>query len=1654
MDKQPLGRCRVSASFEGLCSLAWRFMERDAGLVFVADDLAAWLLALFADAGRRRLANLVLGSAQERALKQAAAAAVRLTVGELCREDSSRAEGLEMVISQVFGDPVPETRLDGCTTMLEAVQAGIAGQLAVLDDAGLTGTPESSAELLGVSAAVLTEKLTTHLVRQIVSRGARGGPLEPLAAQLNHDATHLQAQRIEEILHRLADDVRDVLARLDTSNAMAASPVPTDAQEFDELLAEPVVGREWLTAEIDAFCDEHDRGYFLIEGDAGMGKTTFAAWLAREKQCPAHFAQLDPDAATAAGAARNIGAKLIADWDLTEPRADVPREAASAAWLRSLLGAAARRRDEIAPGTPIVVVVDALDADIEPPDLHMPLGLPDRLPGGVYVVATVRTGSLRYVPEGCARRVLDAALDENLADLRRYLAQARDEPYLADAITKAGMSPAEFSGMLLERSAGIWIYVRYVLEEIRQDPRTVRALPDLPRGLEGYYNNNLARLCNGPDGTGLYIPLLASLAAAAEPVNARTLAAFAGIGDWLRAELVLDGALRPYCVVRRLSGESRRLFKIRHPSLAEYLTGSIPVNVSAETSIGTTAANVSALRAVLAGACKETHNRICDRYLAAWGGLNRHLPDLEAAPELGGMDGGYALRWLATHLLVADRTADLHCLLACGPRGHNTWFAAHDRVRDEAEYLHDVRSARRSTQRLGMQIHYALVEASFASLSTALPPSLIGALVSRGLWSASRAFSHIRQMTDERRQAQALALIASCLPREVLGPALSVAMSCEQDENRIRALGAVIPHLPGDQVEAAVEALLSIEHNTDVLLPPIVAVASSLPRELLSKLSEPRDWPFSRKRFVQATLVFFASDDRSQGARRALAVAWAIHNDYERCWLIAILVPYFPEDAFHEVLAVLGASSSADYLNVALTALAKHCPAGRLEDLLAFAVDKEPDPEFYKEVAPQLTKQQLSAALEMCRAEHNEAKRVEAFIALTPCLSSDQAREFLAMPPEGYMPLSPNRRWNMSVAKFLQLFNEDRLPVVGALLERLPEQEARAVLNDLITSGRLWPRIRTMASFIRDLPTQSLPRFARYLPSDGLRSSRLTGICNEMRNFRREELARLLIQFAPFSDDEITEIFDIVGRAWWPGARVVVAEVLAPHLTDRQLGHVLARVVAFPLENECFTALAQLGRFQTPRTRDRTAERALAIVAGLSDNQQKAQALAELVPVLLRPDLVARAFEIARSMAPSFYWIARAMNGLAPALPADLLRAVPGAISGRASPDPAKDIPQILEQLSAEGDTAVIDTLLPRIPEPEHNWHVSSCATLCRLAPYLSASQARRVWHIGDPDTFGHAQAEALAALVIRLPEHERTAAADEILASYTPDRRGQLREAQVLGRLARATSTQLLTHALRGFLTGPERVRTQIVLEEFVPGLPESLIPDAFQYAMSDSYDSCRALARLAPRLSGPLLTEAISYVSEGVSRTGRAAALTALARQLPPPDRHTVLALALEAAISWPADSRSTRVMPELIPQLPEWMRPRAVSAVTDELCSDLRHHRQLDGEEFDRLRAVLAILRGPELEQLYAQFWQVATPRVRAHAQSTLIRQAAEEHTAGFLARDRPLYYDWPGDLDRAGVMELIAASGWWIDCNGDDTSIDETIEAIFTVTRWWP
>ena len=123
-----------------------------------------------------------------------------------------------------------------------------------------------------VPGPALAERLTADLLREIVARGARGGPLFPLASQLNDDVTHLQGQRLEGML----GDVLSRLARLDVARSVAAptalAQLPPEVTGF--------TGRDDELAVLAGLLDpDATAGPVLVSavaGLAGVGKTALA----------------------------------------------------------------------------------------------------------------------------------------------------------------------------------------------------------------------------------------------------------------------------------------------------------------------------------------------------------------------------------------------------------------------------------------------------------------------------------------------------------------------------------------------------------------------------------------------------------------------------------------------------------------------------------------------------------------------------------------------------------------------------------------------------------------------------------------------------------------------------------------------------------------------------------------------------------------------------------------------------------------------------------------------------------------------------------------------------------------------------------------------------------------------------------------------------------------------------------------------------------------------------------------------------------------------------------------------------------------------------------------------------------------------------------
>ena len=243
--------------------------------------------ALLADTGRKKLTTLVLGSDQERALRRASAAAVQDTAVEM-NLSAEQAGQLATVIRRAFRKPARDAPLAGSVTMLDVLQAAVTRQLTAADDAGEAAARHSPAEVLGVSGTVLAEMLTGHLVREIVLRGSGGGPLTPLADQLNHDRTH-------RMLARLAGEGQDARAQAGSVAAVRVGEADPRRLGVHAAISVPGVSDEvppeYVLRDVDAAefgvrakvaVAAARGGFVLLVGGSSVGKTRCAVEAVKE----------------------------------------------------------------------------------------------------------------------------------------------------------------------------------------------------------------------------------------------------------------------------------------------------------------------------------------------------------------------------------------------------------------------------------------------------------------------------------------------------------------------------------------------------------------------------------------------------------------------------------------------------------------------------------------------------------------------------------------------------------------------------------------------------------------------------------------------------------------------------------------------------------------------------------------------------------------------------------------------------------------------------------------------------------------------------------------------------------------------------------------------------------------------------------------------------------------------------------------------------------------------------------------------------------------------------------------------------------------------------------------------------------------------------
>jgi tetratricopeptide (TPR) repeat protein len=588
---------------------------------------------------------------------------------------------------------------------------------------------------------------------------------------------------------------------------------------FQRVRVDDFVGRDWLTARVDAFLNDARRksGVFLLVGEAGVGKTTFLAHLVRERRYLHLFAEQTPGHDNLGRAIESLAAQLVARYRIA-PYAErdvLPTLARMPDFLSKLLRQAATT---LAHGEKIVIVCDALDEAGVASGGNV-LGLPRVLPDHVYLILSQRPVDVKlYFDELTPQReLLDAVSADNQRDVRSYLTAVAQRPAIAAQLRDRGYSVDDFVRVFGERSTGVWIYLSYIVREIEQGGRVPLDLATRPAGLVGYYVEYWRRYRDDIEKwDALYAPLLATLAATQAPLPLDQLYAWAGVDAKLYfVQRLLDDAWRAF-IRRDASGR----YTVYHASLRDFLIGD-------ETRLP----RMEGWNDELRERTRVAHRRIVAHFEQQCGG-----DWVALSPD------DYARCHLSAHLMHGSMVKELGKLIE-----EPAWYAAQERYDPSLQaYAQDVDRALALVEEAGVEalprvIAWSLLRASVGSRATGVPVAVLETMALVG--QPERDLAYAALITELAQQSNAYCRIGLSLHAQgrgteahnVLMSALAAAQQIVHDSSRAEALAAVAQGLAhvGDRERAlplldqALTDAQQIEDNSSRAY-TLVAVARAL----------------------------------------------------------------------------------------------------------------------------------------------------------------------------------------------------------------------------------------------------------------------------------------------------------------------------------------------------------------------------------------------------------------------------------------------------------------------------------------------------------------------------------------------------------------------------------------------------------------------------------------------------------------------------------------------------------------------------------------------------------------------------------------------------------------------------------------------------------
>jgi hypothetical protein len=397
-----------------------------------------------------------------------------------------------------------------------------------------------------------------------------------LAATDAKKPAHEIEQQKEEFRRLWLGNVR-VEEKLETVISNQPAPVaesPRVRHPFQALIEEKTegfVGREFVFEAIESFLISQPNGYFIIEGEPGIGKSAILAKYVQQTGCVAHFNVRSQGINRVDQFLESVCTQLIERYNL--PYSVLASNATRdgkffAQLLQEIVGA-----QGLAPlqGKRLVIAIDALD-EVDRTD-HTGanlLYLPATLHKGVYFVMTQRPVTLPLTVNTSPHRFnLMQYQAESLQDIQTYIrGEFNKSSQLQAWIDEKGLTVEEFVTQLANKSENNFMYLKYVLPDIKNGKYKDLSIESLPQGLQAYYEDHWRHMGMMTEPLPKHkVAIVYFLAELREPVSRRLLAELSGekavtvqdvLNDW-------EQFLRPVQV------DSETRYSVYHQSFCDFL---------------------------------------------------------------------------------------------------------------------------------------------------------------------------------------------------------------------------------------------------------------------------------------------------------------------------------------------------------------------------------------------------------------------------------------------------------------------------------------------------------------------------------------------------------------------------------------------------------------------------------------------------------------------------------------------------------------------------------------------------------------------------------------------------------------------------------------------------------------------------------------------------------------------------------------------------------------------------------------------------------------------------------------------------------------------------------------------------------------------------